>query len=784
MNELIFGHDDERNIVAVQPNGDASVRIYTRTGGSVEHRDEELYPFFHVADKRLLDGFPKSFWLKKLEGENFYQYLCVFHGIHEMWDAVRIVLENVNRTLERKIDSYTETDSIYFRPDTNTQYLMQSGKTLFKGMEFQDVYRIQLDIETYSKNYRFSNAERPEDRIVLISLSDNRGWETILGGKDVGEKDLLRQCINILQEKDPDVIEGHNILNFDLPYLLKRCEIHRIEFAVGRDKSSPHGVRSRTSFAENEVEYTNYEIAGRHVIDTWLLVQSYDMVKRSMENYTLKYAAKHFGISPPNRTYIPGEKISWYWDNDHETLKKYALDDVRETKALSDRLSMSTFYLTQMLPFNYGTVARLGSASKIEALFLRQYLRQRHSIPRPEIGAQTTGGYTDVYYTGVLGPIIHADVESLYPSIMISKQIAPRTDALGIFPTALRHLTVLRLQTKKQMKEAKEENEKSRLDAMQSSFKILVNSFYGYLGYARALFNDYAQADVVTTTGQALLKQMIRDIELHNGKVIEVDTDGLFFIPPDNVVGEASEQQYVARLSDSLPEGINLGFNGRYKKILSYKKKNYALLGYDDRITVKGSSLISRSMEHFGRHYVQQCIECIVNERIDDLHRLYLEVEKSIKEHSLDVKDFAKTESLKDSLEEYQRDVNAQKRNKSASYELALASSRSYRAGDRISFYFTGTSSNIRGFENAKEAEEWDSNFPDENVGYYLKRLEEFSSKFEPFFSEKDFRSIFSAEDLFGFDSSRISIVTRKLSEEPPSAKEWLNPEPSIWLDT
>ena len=44
--------------------------------------------------------------------------------------------------------------------------------------------------------------------------------------------------------------------------------------------------------------------------------------------------------------------------------------------------------------------------------------------------------------------------------------------------------------------------------------------------------------------------------------------------------------------------------DGRAKAMLSYKKKNYALLGYDERITVKGSSLSSRSLEKFGRNFL------------------------------------------------------------------------------------------------------------------------------------------------------------------------------------
>jgi DNA polymerase elongation subunit (family B) len=762
MDPILFGHDDETNIVAVNAHGESLVRIYKRTGSVIEHRDEEFFPFFHISDKRFLDNFPEKFWQKKLEGSNFYQYICAFPSVPILWDAVNYALRKMTKEFKTNYNSHLDTEHIFLRPDMNTQYLMQSGKTLFKGMQFNDLHRLQIDIETYSKDYRFSRADKKDDRIILISLSDNRGFETVIGGKHIGEKKLLQQCIKIINEKDPDIIEGHNIFNFDLPYILQRCALNEIEFTIGRDGSVPSSFRSRTFFAESSVEYTSYEIDGRHFIDTWLLVQSYDMTKRNMENHTLKYAAKYFGLSTADRTYIPGDKISWYWDNDVETLKKYAMDDVIETRGLSDKLSGSTFYLTQMLPFNYGTVAKLGSAAKIESIFLREYIKQRHSLPKPQKGSQTTGGYTDIFYTGVFSPFVHADVESLYPSIMLSKNIKPITDDLDVFLSALKYLTTQRLEAKRTLASAVGSKEYSTIDAMQSSFKILINSFYGYLGYGKGLFNDYRQADVITTTGQELLRTLIREIEVHNGTVIEVDTDGIFFIPPDNVTGEEAERKFVEHLSETLPEGINLGFSGRFKKIMSYKKKNYALLDYHNRVFIKGSSLISRSIERFGRSYIQQCIDCILNDRIQDLHELYIELEKTIREHGIDIGDFSKTDMIKESLEEYTGDVKEGKRNRSAAYELALRSSRKYKQGSRIRYYITGSDANVKGFENAKEAHEWDANFPDENTEYYLKRLEEFSKKFEIFFDERGFESIFSAEDLFGFDPTAIVIVNRK----------------------
>jgi len=302
MNPILFGSDNETNIVAVQAHSGSLVRIYKRAGDLVEYRDEEFYPFFHLSDKRFIENFPDKFWIKKLAGNNFYQYLCAFPSVPILWDAVNYVLRKLTKEFKTNYNSHQDTEHIFLRPDMNTQYLMQSGKTLFKELKFTDVHRMQLDIETYSKEYRFSRADKKDDRIILISLSDNKGFETVLGGRNISEKKLLQQCIRIITEKNPDIIEGHNIFNFDLPYILRRCELLGIEFAIGRDGSAPSGFKSRTSFAENYVEYTSYEVAGRHIIDTWLLVQSFDMTKRYMESHGLKYAAKYFGLAALDRT--------------------------------------------------------------------------------------------------------------------------------------------------------------------------------------------------------------------------------------------------------------------------------------------------------------------------------------------------------------------------------------------------------------------------------------------------------------------------------------------------
>ncbi len=769
MDTLLFGHNDETHVVALHPVGGASIRIYKRVAGAVAASDVEFFPFFHLSDSRFIDGFPKKFWLKKLDGTNFYQHLCVFQSSFDAWEAVQYALRKISSYFQTPISSYLDTEHILFRPDMTTQYLLQSGMTLFKGMEFTDLCRMQVDIETYSKTHRVSNADRRDDAIIMIALADTRGWEKVLTAKRGGEKKLLEEFIALILERDPDVIEGHNCYAGALPYIMKRCELHGIDFAVGRDGSVPAAFKTRTMFADSALEYTSFEIAGRHIIDTWLLLQSFDASRRTLESYSLKYAAHYFSAASPGRTYIPEDKISWHWDHEPAALQRHALDNARETRALADILLGPSFYLAQMLPFNFGTLAKLGSAAKIESIFLRAYVRRRHSLPKPQHGFQTSGGYTDVFVTGVFGPVVHADVDSLYPSLMLTRAIRPASDALEVFTTALRFLTAKRLETKRSLKAMTDPTARTRADALQSSLKVLINSFYGYLGYSKALFNDYAKADEVTTSGQDLLRRLIRDISLYNGTVIEVDTDGLYFIPPDNIVGEHAEQDFVARLSALLPEGITLGFSGRYKRMLSYKKKNYALLGYDEKVSLKGSSLLSRSIEKFGRIFLQQGVECLLNGRFSDIHTLYIELVHSLRFHEMNVSDFARTDMIRESLEEYEEGVASGRRNRSAVYEAVIQSRRPVRLGEKVTYYFTGKDASITGFRNVKEAHLWDENFPDENTGFYLKRLDELAEKFRVFFTEKDFQMIFTSDDLFGFDAT--DIVVRNRRTDPPPAE-------------
>ncbi|NIR13773.1 MAG: DNA polymerase II, partial [Desulfobacterales bacterium] len=122
-----------------------------------------------------------------------------------------------------------------FLSDPVHQFLLLTGKTLFKGLPFRELHRLALDIETAcTPGYEFPNPRREGDRIISIALMDNHGYEEVFFGQEMGEKEMLMALGERISRLDPDVLEGHNLFNFDLEYIVARARMHRVELQWGR----------------------------------------------------------------------------------------------------------------------------------------------------------------------------------------------------------------------------------------------------------------------------------------------------------------------------------------------------------------------------------------------------------------------------------------------------------------------------------------------------------------------------------------------------------------------
>ena len=724
---LLFGGNEDQRLVAVEHvenrSGNDEMALYVRRDGKVIRDAEPFVPFI-VTVSGQLSGCPVECKLTELRNAAPLNVHAAFATWKDCFKARDWLSKKTG------ISPNTPDAPYLFLNDPVQQHLMTTGRTLFKGMEFDDLARMQVDIECIvSDGYDFCNAAREGDRIVAIGMGDQSGWVELLSGKGMDEKKLLERFVEIVRERDPDVIEGHNIFNFDLPYIFERAKRHGVKLALGRDGSVPRARPSRFSAGERTIAYERCDIHGRHVVDTLFLVHLYDISHRSLDGFGLKNVAIHFGLASPTRTYIEGSKISEEFKRNPEKVLEYLKDDIAETRGLSGILSRSSFIQSRLLPYSYQNVCVRGNATKIDALMMREYLRQGDSLPLPDRGRDFEGGYTDIFAEGVLQNVHHCDVRSLYPSLMLARGLAPKSDRLGVFLKLLAKLKEFRLRAKESMIKSSSKAEKTDLDALQATFKVLINSFYGYLGFSQARFGDFDAAAKVTQQGRELLSSMIVWLKEHGASPVEIDTDGIYFVPPD-FKSEKQLGKFREEFTKSLPEGIEVEFDGEYKSMYSYKMKNYALLSMDGEMTIKGAALKSRGLEPFQRSFLRELIRMKLEGKDKGIPALKAKYDKAISNREWPIEMLAKTENLQDAPSTYAAKIGGDKRARSAAYELALRSGRDYRAGDQLSFYVTGEKKNVAVHGNAKLVAEWDPKKRDENVPYYMAKLAALYDKF------------------------------------------------------
>ena len=410
---VLFGSDPTEKIVAVE-TGERETTLFVREGEETVTRSVPFVPWLAMDRERHFPGAETT----ELAGEG-YNWLVKFP---QGWRAY----QEAKRTLRDEHAGVCQYGSAI------KQFLVASGLTLFKGMAFDDLKRLQIDIETTTLDPHL-----PEAYIFMVSIGDNRGLSEVLIGE---EPEMLRHLLHLVESRDPDVIEGHNFYSFDLPYLLARCAAHGISPTFGR-RNAPAvmGAPRNCAIGTNARQFTPIYLYGRHILDTLLQVQRFDWSRGQVSSYGLKECAQTYGIAPPDRVYLDRARDRRdVYQKDPERVKTYAAQDVAEKPLRLRRLVAPTeFYQTQMVP-DFVPECR-GHGQRRED--------QRHSAARVSAAgpgcrqAKSASAiprrlHRSARQTGVVKPIVKADVESLYPSLMLTQKISPAADTLGIFPAA------------------------------------------------------------------------------------------------------------------------------------------------------------------------------------------------------------------------------------------------------------------------------------------------------------------------------------------------------------
>jgi len=759
-NQLLFGSDATPRIVAIELGDTGTVKVFRREkNGATVCETEEFHPFVW-ADGDVADlGLTNS---EKLAGDLKYNWLLTVDSWKELI-ALRNGLKKAGR-------------NFFALSDPVQHYLTHTGRTLFKQLPFEELKRMQIEVLSFAGGDLDAS---PDDHITSIAVSDNSGWEELIGvdprAVDESEHAAIKRLTNLIKERDPDVIEGHNLFKFDLPFIVARARKAKTKLDWGRSGGFLRSRPSRLQIAEKTIDYPKFTVDGRHFVDTFLLAQFYDVGMRTLSGFERSDVAQHFGLtSAAEVSQLSGKELQRAWQDDPERYRERALCAVKETRAVADVLSPSYFIQAQIFPYNYQDVIVRGNATRINALFLREYFRQRHGIPEMPMARGFEGGYTDIFFTGVARNVWHCDIASLYPSIMLQFDCFPVNDQLQIFRHLLTDLRTFRLQAKSDMRDAKDTARRRYFHALQNTFKILINSFYGYLGFAQGSFADFEAAARVTQIGRDLLKKMIAWLQAQGAQVIEVDTDGIYFVPPvagpvsgagektptgkkspetktpaaDTAAATLQIDVLRAGLAKELPPGIEVEFDEQFEAMFSYKAKNYALLTRDGELIIKGGALKSRGLEKFQRVFLEKMIKLLMEGKPEAICDLRAQFEQKIRARAWPIEMLMKTDTLQDSLDKYRAKIAGSARNRAAAYELALTSGRNYRPGDQMSYYITGTKKNVPAYENSKLATDWDPQARDENVDYYAAKLDELMKKFAGFTDPKSAKAELTQKDL------------------------------------
>jgi len=440
-------------------------------------------------------------------------------------------------------------------------------------LSWKKLIRMSFDIETTGLN--------PEtDRIIAI------GWGAPNIGSyldiNIDEYTLLSNFMKTLAKYKPDILIGYNCYKFDLPFIIKRCEIHNIKhpFKIS-DKPK---ILSKAIYNGKPLEVTQVFYKSKHknvsIIDLFPLVILHDNVTAQLERYNLKYVVLTYKLRDKKRIELSSNEIHKLWSNylitknrnDISTIADYLSYDIEDTHLLSEYLLPQIYYQRILLPeLNIQEISLMGAASKWNKL-LRNYYKTE---PVPDNPIKIEGALM-VVNPGLYKNCSKIDVSSLYPSIMLKYNIWTKKDKDKYGLSVLQYLTKKRLELKLLSKKGDEEAK-----LMSDSLKVFINSAYGLLGTSKIPFNDFKEFGKVPAYGREILKFMLNYLENNDAIIVEADTDGIIFSHPEPVMIKE-------KLQDELPKGINIELEWSNVDVYCIKKKSYILFFPDGSYKANG----------------------------------------------------------------------------------------------------------------------------------------------------------------------------------------------------
>ncbi len=510
-----------------------------------------------------------------------------------------------------------------------------------------------FDLEVYNP---LGVPRASKDPIIMISYlyrSNGKSGKGVMTFKRIDlpfvetvedEKTLINAFVKKVADLEIDFVIGYNSANFDVRYLIDRAQALRMNFSLSRFSGSTK--------IENHGLVDRVKISGRVHVDMYVVVKFISVVGASenilrINSKTLKNVYE--AITKDRKFAVEKMDIFRLWDGSDDDLKDLATYNLADADALCkvyDTFIPIMIELSRLTHDSLSDVCVSTTGQLVEFMLMHNSVLFGELIPnkptdsdmKERLANPIEGAYVKTPEPGIYSGLVMFDFRGLYPSIIISHNIDPSSicrdckdyyespdgtrfdkSRKSVTPTILRMMVHERAEVKKQYKKNPDD---VFLGSKSSALKIVSNSVYGYMGYARSRWYSRACASGVTAYGRQYIKGVMAAAEEKGMRVIYGDTDSLLML----MEGKSKEYalDFVKEYNAGLPESMELELEDFYsrgvfvgkkvEKSTAGAKKKYALISESGRIKVRGFELVRRDWSPIARETQRKVLETILHE--------------------------------------------------------------------------------------------------------------------------------------------------------------------------
>lgn len=799
-------NDDRVSIIYKTENGDKRIKlddfkpfVWAKNSVAVRMFDGDRKELkkqmlnYGIGVKALITTFTKNEVSNRLE--NGYKY--IFYAKRKMSYQTFLTFFQKAKTpiygdkKKKDINDKIVSSREFLAVTPVEQYMISTSRRLFKGYNgYDELKRLQFDLETQGLN--------PEIHAIdQIGIRTNKGFEKIITITGEGEERKLNELsaiiefLQILSVEKPDVIAGHNSENFDWNFIIVRCQ----KLGTSLDELSlkffkhPIYKKNKESVLKlgGEIEYFKPTIMWGHtIVDSLHAVRRAQAIDSNMKLANLKYVTRYLNLKKENRVYVPGQKIGEIWLETDPTyafnntngdwfkisekrpivngyeyvsgryiVERYLLDDIWETDKVELKLNESNFLIGKMLPTTFQRACTMGTAGIWKLILLAWCYEHTLAVPSFDVSKRFTGGLSRLLKVGYADRVVKLDYNSLYPSIILTWNIASDLDISNSMVSMLEYVLSEREkykdlkgeagakakkikaqlknfegsdEEKKKLKEEQQywEAEASANDKKQLPLKILANSFFGGFGAPDVFpMGDVICAEKTTCVGRMSLRLMISHFNNIGYTPIVGDTDGFNFQMPltfryteeNPYIGKGlgrnvtKDKKYIGVDAD-VAEFEDLYINSPFKEgginkmglgvdefcpaTINFSRKNYADLLENGKTKKVGNTIKSRKMSGYIEKFLDEGIDLLLNGNGQKFLENYYNYIDMIYNYRIPLRDIASKGKIKKTVEQYKADCNTvtksgSKKSRQAWYELVIENNIKVDLNDTIYYVNTGT---------------------------------------------------------------------------------------------